>query len=110
MPSGLVKIAVLAEPWGSTGSVSNGLAAGSALSIHCRAAYRFRCVIRRLGDLPEAARLNSRNLLFERSPWQPAVVQLFNGRNAPMGKYCQPHGDGALANHRREYESDDPAS
>ena len=33
-----------------------------------------------------------------------AVVQLFNGRNAPMGVYCQKHGSQALADHKREYE------
>ncbi len=35
-----------------------------------------------------------------------AMVQLYNGRNAPMGRYCQDHGERALASHRREYESD----
>ncbi len=33
-----------------------------------------------------------------------AVVQLFNTANAPMGRYCEAHGDQALDSHQREYE------
>ncbi len=33
-----------------------------------------------------------------------AVVQLYNGRNAPMGKYCEKDGNRALRDHRKKYE------